>query len=447
MAEVSKKVESKALRTEALLARAKACIPNGDSSTMRVLPYALPLVAERGEGSRIFDVDGVEYIDLNMAYGPLLFGHRYPAVVKRVRAQLEERGSQLGFQSEVGVRTAEKVRQVFPGMEMMRFANSGTEAIASAVRLARVNTGRKLIVIFEGHYHGWSEAVFNRYHAPLDALGYEEFGPAIPGTNGMTDAVQDLVVCRFNQPEMFERCMAAHAGKVAAVLMEPVMGNGGVIAPLPGFLEHVRDVAHAHGALLIFDEVITGMRVAPGGGQALYGVRPDITVISKVLGGGFPVAAFGASRALMDVIISGKMFHGGVFSANALSMAAAEAMLDEVLARPKEIYGHLEQVSHRLMNGFREILTRHKIPHLVQGVGALVSVFLTDGVEQIREYRDVRRHCQFETYVRMQHGAQRAGVYFHPNQFEPMFPSTAHTTEDIDTVLSRVERVVECLNR
>ncbi|MEZ4364247.1 MAG: aspartate aminotransferase family protein [Kofleriaceae bacterium] len=434
-------------QTEALLARARAVIPNGDSSTMRVLPYALPFIAHRGEGCRIFDVDGAEYLDLNMAYGPLLFGHRAPAVVRRVREQLEERGSQLGFQSEIGIRTAEKVQRVFPGMEHLRFANSGTEAVASAVRLARANTGRSIIVMFEGHYHGWSEAVFNKYHAPLDAIPYEEFGPALPGTSGMNGGPRDVIVCRFNQPEMFERCMAAHAGKVAAVLMEPVMGNGGVIAPRPGFLQHVKDVAHAHGALLIFDEVITGMRVAPGGGQELYGVRPDITVISKVLGGGFPVSAFGASRDLMNVIVSGKMFHGGVFSANALSMAAAEAMLDEVIERPREIYGHLAQVSEQLSRGVGDILTRHRIPHVIQGVGALISVFLTDGAEQLLEYRDVRRHCQFETYIKLQHGAQRAGVYFHPNQFEPWFPSTAHTAKDIDAVLSRLERVVECLDR
>lgn len=412
---------------------------------MRTLPYALPLVAESGEGCHIFDVDGVEYIDLNMAYGPLLFGHRPRVIVQRVREQLELRGSQFGFQSEVGIRVAEKVKKLFPSMEQMRFANSGTEAIASAVRLARTTTGRSKLVVFEGHYHGWSDAVFNRYHSPIETIAYQQFGPALPGTAGMNGSPRDLVVCRFNQPTMFEQCMAIHEGTVAAVLMEPVMGNSGVIAPQAGFLEHVCEVTRSYGALLIFDEVITGMRVAPGGAQAYYGVRPDITVLSKVLGGGLPVSAFGASCDLMDVIVTGKMFHGGVFSANALSMSAAEAVLDEILAKSSDLYCYLYEISDRLVGGLRQLLGRYRIPHLIQSVGPMVSLFLTDGIEQILEYRDVQAHCQFEPYIRLQHGAQRAGVFFHPNQFEPMFLSTAHTADAIDAVLDRLERVVGTL--
>lgn len=432
-----------------MLERGRRSIAGGDSSTMRVLPYHIPLVAQRGEGALLWDIDGNQYIDLNMAYGPLLFGHRPQHVIEAVTRQISEFGSQLGFPTEVTIRVAEKIKRLFPSMELLRFANSGTEACASAVRLARSYTGRRKLIMFEGHYHGWSEAVFNRYHAPLEALSPEGFGPAIPGTTGMTDGIQDVIVCQWNDLDALQRCLTRHGSEVAAVIMEPVMGNAGLNLPHEGYLQGVRELTLDHDCLLMFDEVITGMRVAPGGAQDHYMVSPDITVISKAVGGGYPVGAFGASKEIMDKIVRGSLFHGGVFSGNAVVMSAAEAVLDFVLANTAGIYQHFQTLGQQLRDGADEILTRLGVPHHVVHIGSLFAILLTkQEVPTPKNYRDVRSQCDFERYIEFQHHMQRSGVYFHPNQFEPMFLSTAHTAEHIGQVLDRMEQGArKCLAR
>ncbi len=431
-------------RCEQALARASQSIAGGDSSTMRVLPYHLPLVADHGKGSHVWDVDGNEYLDLNMAYGPLLFGHCPERVIKSVVRQISEHGSQLGFPTEISARVAEKIKQLYPGMERLRFANSGTESCASAVRLARASTGKDLLIMFEGHYHGWSDAVFNKYHAPLEMLPECGYGPIIPGTIGLAGSPHEVIVVRWNDLDILEDCFREHGDRIAACIMEPVMGNAGVIPPEDGFLQGVRAMTLENDALLIFDEVITGFRVAAGGAQERYIVQPDITVISKALGSGYPVGAFGASRELMDMITSGKLFHGGVFSGNAVVMAAAEASMDLILENRSTMYQDMEQLSTQLADGLRDIFTDLDVPHIVQSVGPLLSLFLTDGkVEKMREYRDVRRHCRMDTYIEFQHAMQRSGVYFHPNQFEPMFLSTAHTAADIDFALDRFREAAQ----
>jgi glutamate-1-semialdehyde 2,1-aminomutase len=427
-------------KSEHLLAKARASIAGGDNSTMRVLSYHIPLVATRGEGSRIWDVDGQEYLDLNMAYGPLIFGHRPPKVIDAVVRQLVENGSQLGFPAELTARVAEKVKRLYPHFELMRFSSTGSEAIAAALRLARTFTERRYVIAFEGHYHGSSDSTFHGYHAPLESLPEGPYGPAIPGTLGMNGAPHDLLVCRWNSPEALEKCLSDHAGEVAAVIMEPVMGNAAVIPPQPGYLEVARALAHEFGALLIFDEVITGMRVAPGGAQERYGVEADITVLSKALGGGFPISAVASSRDIMQSIVDGRLFHGGVYSGNAMVMAAAEAVLDEIERNGSVLYRQLEDVSTEFSRGVDQILGRLGIPHSVQQVGPMVSILLTRGDEgPLVDYREVRRACDFDKYIQFQHHLQQSGVYFHPNQFEPLFFSTAHTFDDVSLALERIE--------
>ncbi len=429
-------------KSEALMRRARHVIAGGDSSTMRVLPYALPLVAERGDGARLWDADGNELIDLNMAYGPLLFGHRPRWLVERVVQQLTESGSQLGFQSELGIRVAEKLRRFYPSMELMRFANSGTEAVASALRVARAYTGKRSVVVFEGHYHGWSESAFHRYHAPLDDLRSSDYGPAAPGTEGM-NGPEGLVVTRYNNVQALEKCLHHHRGDVAAIVLEPVMGNAGVIPPNDGFLDEVRRLSSECGALMVFDEVISGIRLSPGGAQDLYRIRPDLTIVSKALGSGFPVAAFGGRRGVMEVIESGRVFHGGVYSANAMVMAAADAVLDHLEAHGSRIYSHLRDVGNALATGLDEVLTHHGRPHIIQQVGSMLGMFLTDGnVDAIHEYRDVRAHCSAEAYIELQHRVQEGGVFYHPNHFEPMYVSTAHSLDDVAEVLRAFDRAL-----
>jgi glutamate-1-semialdehyde 2,1-aminomutase len=430
-----------------MLNRGCQSLAGGDSSTMRVLPYHLPLVAKRGLGSRLWDIDGNEYIDLNMAYGPLIFGHCDPKIVTAVTQQISEFGSQLGFPTQITIEAAEKIKQLFPSMELLRFANSGTEACASAIRLARTATRRRKLIVFEGHYHGWSEAVFNRYHAPLDALPKRGFGNAIPGTMGMSNSLDDVVVCQWNDIDTFERCIQEHGSDVAGVMMEPIMGNASLLGPREGFLQTVRELTIDRGCLLIFDEVITGLRASSGGAQERYLVTPDITVVSKSIGGGYPVAAFGASREIMQAVVSGEMFHGGVFSGNATVMAAANAVLTRVIAEKDVMYPQLERITGVLATGLHEIFTRLGVPHQMNQIGSLLGIILTHGdVPSISNYREIRQHGDFDRYRKFQQYMQQEGVYFHPNMFEAMFISTAHTEEDIAIVLERMEAgAVRCL--
>lgn len=430
-------------RSDRLLERARRSVAGGDSSTMRVLPYHPALLMDRGAGCRIWDADDNEYIDLNMAYGPLLFGHRPPFLIQRVVQQLEEKGSLLGFPQELNFQAAEKIKQLFPHIELLRFANSGTEAMASATRLARAFTGRRNIILFEGHYHGWSDALFHQYHAMQAVLTEQAAPPAIPGTAGMDGAPHDAFVISWNNANALEEAFEQLEDSVAAVIMEPVMGNAGVIPPEPGYLSAVREITHRHGALLLLDEVITGLRVAAGGAQQRYGVAPDITVLSKVLGGGFPIAAFGASAEIMDVIVSGKMFHGGVYSGNALVLSAADAVLTKILTEQTTLYRDLDTRTEQLASGIREILTRQHVLHVVQNVGPMIAMVLTrTPVDRLANYRDVRNHADRERYIQLQHDLLDRGVYIHPNQFEPMYISTAHGKDDIDDVLERIEDTV-----
>lgn len=432
-------------RNATLLQRAKKSIAGGDNSTMRVLSYHLPLVATRGEGCRVWDADDREYLDLNMAYGPLLFGHRPTKIIDAVSYQIHKSGSQLGFPAEVSIRVAEKLKRLFPMMELVRFSSTGTEAAAHALRLARAYTGKSKIIAFEGHYHGWSDTAFHRYHADIADLPSGGFGPALPGTLGMNGGPHDMIVCGWNDAELLARCLEQHRGDIAAVVMEPIAGNCGVIPPQPGYHAQARQLAHEHGALLIFDEVITGMRVAAGGAQSIYGVQPDITVVSKALGGGFPVSAFGARAEIMNGIAQGKVFHGGVYSGNAAVMAACEAVLDEVLENGGGIYAHLNDMAERLAAGVREVFSRSGAPHVVQHVGAMLSPFVTkQATGPLVNYRQVRRHGDFEAYIRLQHAAQQRGLYFHPNMFEPLYLSTAHQAADIDRALDIFEDACRC---
>lgn len=436
-------VKTTRMASEEMLERAKRSVAGGDSSTMRVLPYHPALVIDRGEGCRIWDVDDNEYIDLNMAYGPLLFGHRPRFLMESVIEQLREKGSQLGFPQELNYLVGEKVKRLYPNIDLLRFANSGTEAVASAVRLARAFTGRRDIVMFEGHYHGWSDAVFHQYHAPLESVSDEPLRPAVAGTSGMAGAPRDAYVVEWNDADALADVLRRLDGKVAAVLMEPVMGNAGVIAPRAGYLEAVREMTRRAGTLLIFDEVISGMRVAPGGAQQLYGVSPDLTVISKALGGGFPVAAFGGSAEIMALVADGRVFHGGVYSGNALVLSAANAVLSLVLAEGDRIYAELNERAEQFAAGVKQILRRREVPHVVQHVGPMISVVLThDHVDELRNYREVRRHADFDGYIRLQHALLDCGVYVHPNQFEPMYLSTAHCERDIEDVLERFDATV-----
>ncbi|GMW03127.1 MAG: glutamate-1-semialdehyde 2,1-aminomutase [Candidatus Hydrogenedentota bacterium] len=411
---------------------------------MRVLPYHLPLVVERARGASIWDADGHELIDMNMGYGPLLFGHCPEFINRAIIQELNQRGTQLGFPHELAFRTAELVKQSFPSVDLLRFTSTGTEAGQTAVRLARAYTGRPLIVLFEGHYHGSSEGVFHRYHAtPADLqtrAGYE----SIPGTRGMSRSIECALVIPWNDTPVLESVLQAHGHEVAAIVMEPVMGNAGVIAPVPGFLEDVRGLADRYGALLIFDEVITGFRVARGGAQELYGVHPDLTMFSKAIGGGVPLGAIGGRHDVMKQLADGTVFHGGVYSGNPLSLAAALAVQEHYDARGTVLYDELWSAASRLAFGLERLFRDAGVCAAISHVGPMLSCWLLDDASAgvPHDYRSAASRTLHERYIRLQHASQLAGVYFHPNRFEPWYLSTAHTPDVVDTVLERLGHVI-----
>ena len=433
--------------SERMLARAAASVAGGESSAMRVLPYQLPLVVDRAEGARVWDVDGNELIDMNMGYGPLVFGHRPAPIIEAMQKDLARRGPVLGLAHDLSHQVAELIHDAMPTVELMRFCSAGSEAAQTAVRLARAHTGRTHILAFEGHYHGSTDSTFHRYHASLEEI--DAAGPErpIPGTNGMGGGPRNLYVIPWNNPEVFKAFLAKHADTIAAVILEPVMGNSGVIPPNDGFLKLVRAETRKVGALLIFDEVITSFRMARGGAQGYYDVDPDITMMGKALSGGAPLSAIGGRREVLEQLVDRRVFHGGVYSGNPMAVAGTLAAQQLYKTDGARIYEALWRAPERIVNGLRSIYSEVGVPVLGQFVGGELSCwFLKPGSEHMtrfESYRDVATHADPQLYIRFQHAVQRAGVYFHPNHYEQWFLSTAHTDEVVDEALDRIRKVAK----
>ena len=426
--------------SERLLARARDSVAGGASSTMRVLDYHLPLVVRAADGAWIEDADGNRLIDLNMGYGPLILGHRHPLILDAIRSELDRRGTVLGFPHELSHNVAELVRDAFPSIDCLRFTSSGTEAGQTAVRLARAFTGRDRVVVFEGHYHGSSDALFHRYHAPLAELDARSECQAIPGTGGMGGQPSTTHVLPWNDADRLEQFLARRGAEVAAIVMEPAMGNAGIIPPRDGYLQAVRELADRHGIVLVFDEVITGFRIARGGAQERFGVRSDLTMLSKALGGGMPIAAIGGRRDILELMIDGSVFHGGVYSGNPVCLAAALATQRHYATDPDAVFGQLESVTTRLASGVRSVFRELGIPVVVQHLGAMLSLWFmrNDDTAPIFGYRELAQRADFDAFVRFQHALQHCGVYVHPNHHECWFPSLVHTPAIIDEILDRV---------
>ncbi|GAB3494861.1 aspartate aminotransferase family protein [Nocardiopsis coralliicola] len=390
-------------------------VAGGVSSNMRAKGIAAPIMVESAAGCRVRDIEGNELIDANMGYGPHLFGYADADVTEQI-ADRFRRGHTTGLPHRLDREAAELVTQLVPGVEQLRFANSGTEALMSAVRLARMSTGRTLLLTFTGHYHGWSETL-------LRTAATEGDRPS-PGAAGMIpEAAAHTLQVPWNDTAALDRVFAEHGPELAAVLCEPVLGNDGIVPPAPGFLEQLRARTRASGALLMFDEVITGFRVAAGGAQERYGVVPDLTVLSKAMGGGFPVAAFGGSAAAMEPLATYAAFHAGVYSGNHAALQAVAATLGKIAADPG-LYGVLEDRGARTEERVRAAAAAAGQPLLVERVGSAMSVMSVrpDGGVDHARHRRLQMHCQ------------RNGVYFHPVPEEPWFLSTAHTDADIDTI-------------
>ncbi len=430
-------------RSKQLMDKARKNIAGGANSTMRVMPYQLPLFIKNARGAKIWDVDGNELIDMNMGYGPLLFGHKPDFLIKAIKDELDIRGSVLGFPHELSSEAAELIKESYPSIDMLRFASTGTEVCQTAVRLARAFTGKTHMILFEGHYHGSTDSVFHKYHADVDELKNNNC-KAISGTAGMNGAPFNAFIIPWNNKEVIDTIINEHKDKICGIMMEPVMGNAGVIPPDKDYLQYVRSIADSIDAILIFDEIITGFRVAMGGAQERYNVQSDITLFSKAIAGGVPISAIGGKAEIMDLIADGTVFHGGVYSGHPMSMAGCLATQKVFKEEGKTIYTYLEKISRHLSNELREIFKIASINAKVSSVGPMLSLHFLKGDQEIElnDYRKLAMQIDFKKYINFQHLLQQSGVFVHPNTFEPWFLSTAHTEEIIEELLYKIKHII-----
>jgi glutamate-1-semialdehyde 2,1-aminomutase len=414
----------KTARSESLFARAQALIPGGVNSPVRAFRGVggTPRFIARGEGSRVYDADGNSYIDYVCSWGPLLLGHRPPNVIDALREVLDE-GTSFGAPTEREVLLAELISRTVPSMEMVRLVNSGTEATMSALRLARGFTGRDLTIKFEGCYHGHVDSLLVKAGSGMATLG-------IADAAGVPSAFAETTIALpFNSIASVEAAFKTHGGKIAAVIVEPVVGNMGCVPPVPGFLEALRDLTTRHGALLIFDEVMTGFRVALGGAQARFGIKPDLTTLGKIIGGGLPIAAYGGRRDIMSKVAPlGPVYQAGTLSGNPLAVSAGLAMLRHLTAHP-EVYDLLETRSAQLT-----ALGKTMGPPgvTINRVGSMFTFFFSR--DPVTDWDSAKR-CDTARFGKFFHFLLDSGVYIAPSQFEAGFVSAAHSEKDISATV------------
>ena len=420
-------------KSQALFDRAARVIPGGVNSPVRAFRSVggNPLFIQRAHGPYLVDADGNEYLDYVGSWGPMILGHTHPKVIQAVHAAVEN-GTSYGAPTELEIRLAEKIIAAVPSVEVVRLVNSGTEAVMSAIRLARGFTGRDKILKFDGCYHGHSDGLLSKAGSGLATLG-------IPDSPGVPQSFTALTISvRFNDLDAVREAFRQDGDQIAAVVVEPVAGNMGCVPPEPGFLEGLREITQQHGALLLFDEVMTGFRLAYGGAQERFGITPDLTTLGKVVGGGFPLAAYGGRREIMERMApAGPVYQAGTLSGNPVAVSAGLAQLE--LLEDRAAYGVLEARGAQLEAGLREAASATGVPCTVNRVGSMITGFFTD--QPVKDYDDART-CSTERFGRFFRAMLERGVYLAPSQFEAAFISTAHSEADIQRT---VDAARECL--
>jgi glutamate-1-semialdehyde 2,1-aminomutase len=429
-----KQVRKERSRSGEIFRRATDVLVGGVNSPVRAFRAVGgdPIVVDRGAGARLWDADGNEYIDYVCSWGALILGHAHPKVVEAVSAQAR-RGTSYGMPTELEVELASKIRAAIPSCEKVRFVSSGTEATMSAVRLARAATGRDFIIKFEGCYHGHSDSFLSEAGSGLATLG-------IAACPGVPQSLAALTLnAPYNDAVAVENLFDRHRDEIAAVIVEPIAANMGVVPPAPGFLQKLRDLTTRHGALLIFDEVITGFRICYGGAQTVFGIVPDLTTLGKIIGGGLPVAAYGGRRDLMDRVAPlGPVYQAGTLSGNPLAMSAGIATLD-LLAAPG-FYDSLDARAKRLGDGITAALRESSAPATAARVGSLLTLFFSG--ERVRDYAGAKK-CDTGRFASFFRAMLERGVFLAPSQFEALFVSAAHSDADIDRTITAFRESLE----
>ena len=425
-------------KSEQLFQQALNLIPGGVNSPVRACKSvgAAPLFIDRADGSHIFDADGNRFIDYIGSWGPMILGHRHPAVIEAIAGVLQ-RGTSFGAPMDLEIQLAQMVIDAYPSVDMIRMVNSGTEATMSAVRLARAVTNRQIVVKFDGCYHGHADTLLVAAGSGVATLG-------IPGSPGIPESIaRHTLSLPFNDIDSVQKVMEQQGDNVACIIVEPVAGNMGLVTPIVGFLEALKELSQKYGSILIFDEVMTGFRVARGGAQALYGISPDLTCFGKIIGGGLPVGAYGGRQDLMDHIApQGSVYQAGTLSGNPIAMAAGIATLQQISL--DGFYESLEEKSHRLAGGLSNAAENADIPASVSHIGSMLGMFFAD--QDIKNFDDAKK-CDLEMFSAFYNGMRENGIYIAPSQFEVLFVSAAHTSDDIDETIRAAEKVLAGLNR
>ncbi len=423
-------------KSQDLFRKATQLMPGGVNSPVRAFRAVGgdPIYFASGKGSRMTDVDGRGYIDYVLSWGPLILGHCHPEVMEAL-ARVLQTGTSYGACTPAEVELAERIREAFPSIERVRLVNSGTEATMAALRLARAATGRDKILKFEGCYHGHGDSLLVKAGSGVATLG-------LPDSPGVPKALAELTVTiPFNNPAALDEAFRVHRNALAAVIIEPVVGNMGCVPPRPGFLEKLRALTAEQGTVLIFDEVMTGFRVAYGGAQQLYGIRPDLTTLGKVIGGGLPVGAYGGKAELMDQIApAGPVYQAGTLSGNPLAVTAGLKTL-EILRRPGS-FERLEDSTVKLTAGRKQEAARAGVPVVINRVGSMFTVFLAS--EPVTDFESAKK-ADAGMFGKFFRGLLNQGVYFPPSQFEAAFVSLAHTDADIAQTAGAVGRSLSSL--
>ncbi|MEE9334321.1 MAG: glutamate-1-semialdehyde 2,1-aminomutase [Granulosicoccaceae bacterium] len=419
-------------KAEALFERAQRVIPGGVNSPVRAFGSVggTPRFIARANGAYVFDADNKQYIDYVGSWGPMVLGHAHPEVIREVQ-ETAANGLSFGAPTEIETEMAERICELVPSIDRVRMVSSGTEATMSAIRLARGYTGRDNIVKFEGCYHGHSDSLLVKAGSGALTLG-------VPNSPGVPESfAQHTLTVPFNDPDALRECFKQHGKSIACIIVEPIAGNMNFVAPLPGYLQAMREVCDEHGSVLIFDEVMTGFRVALGGAQTLYGVTPDITTLGKVIGGGMPVGAFGGKQAIMEHIAPlGKVYQAGTLSGNPVAMCAGLKTL-ELISKPG-FFEALEQKSESLLAGISAAAKKHNIGFTSDHIGGMFGMFFSKQ-EKISHFSDVMQ-CNTEHFIQFFHSMLASGINLAPSSFEAGFISAAHTDADINNTIAAADK-------